>query len=142
MSDTVKRKHERNNDKSELVCPIENAGSHGARVVSLLAGKSVGASQCAVIVIRRPNEQSLDGDDADQVPADYAVALDLVRNDFEQRKKKSHRDALHGILSISVGFDALPDRKRALGKVIDAGIVVVSAAGNNAVSFSLTSGTF
>lgn len=119
------------------MAPIEHKGphSHGAKVVSLLAGRRFGACQCKIIVIRRPKEPKLDGSEEDETPANYTGALNLVRDDFEQRKKKRYHDtSLHGILSISVGFLNEYGRRQALSKVIEAGVVVVSAAGNDGVS--------
>lgn len=129
----MKRANKRDGDKTELVRPIECKATHGAKVVSLLAGKKFGACQSRVFVVRRPNEQSVDGRDKDTLPVDYTTALNLIRVHYEQKKKKTRAEPLHGVLNISVGFDATDERKNALQDVINEGIVVVGAAGNDGV---------
>jgi hypothetical protein len=105
--------------------PSELSGGHGAQIVSLLGGESYGAAQCCkVVVVDWPNEEN----DKDYT---WELALDVVAQDFREKKKGNPN--LHGVMNVSRGFPNNPKCRRALGHILNAGVVVVGAAGNRQV---------
>ncbi|KAI3531207.1 oryzin [Colletotrichum filicis] len=139
----------------------DKRSSHGSEVVSLIAGQKFGAArECEIFVVGRKeagatatealqiNEerqakskvdekvkeksektQSERGSESSKVIYDWTEGLDQVRKHFLSEKKR--KPELSGIMNISVGFMTTKERRKALSSVLEAGIIVVAAAGND-----------
>ncbi|KAK5064830.1 hypothetical protein LTR84_000664 [Exophiala bonariae] len=124
LSTTVKGSVDK---KRAQLNPSQVLGGHGAQIISLLGGETYGAAQCCkIVVVDRPNEQH----DKDYT---WELALDVVAQDFTEKKRGN--PGLHGVMNISRGFPNNPKCRRALGHILNAGVVVVGAAGNKQIDF-------
>ena len=98
---------------------------HGAIVLDLLAGSTVGAAKaCTVYTVGR--DETIVG------TPNWASSFTAVVKHFEDLKQKNPQ--IHGVMNLSVGMKNVNETKNALEKVISAGIIVVGAAGNESVS--------
>ncbi|KAL2879255.1 hypothetical protein SGCOL_005380 [Colletotrichum sp. CLE4] len=107
-----------------------NADSHGEKVINILASLGFGVARSKnikIVPVRGTNAYPHD----QRSSTEWKGALTAIANHFKEATMKG---VCHGVLNCSRALERIGNIEAAFKECVDAGIIVVGAAGNRAVN--------